>query len=175
LPGIEFVCARRLSRSMRNWGLYEDDGSRHFVSRRMSDDWGSASPLVADLDAGPYTYCHLGPMPWDRAHALVDTLRSRGARTISLDVYDRKLAGITLDDYLALVRGVDIFLPSMQDVAEFYPRLSALDALRKLRERLPDTLPSSASSAAAPGRSSTQPARPRSSAFRPHRTASSST
>ena len=137
LRGIEFACARRLPVSMRNWGLYEDDGSRHFVSRRASSDWEAASPQIADLNDGPYVNCHIGPMPWNRASSLIDGLRGRGAQTISLDIHDRKLAGVTIDDYVALLRGVDVFLPSTQDVSDYLPGRSAHAALRELRARLP--------------------------------------
>jgi sugar/nucleoside kinase (ribokinase family) len=137
LRGIEFACKRRLPASMRNWGLYEEDGSRHFVSRWASSDWEAASPQIADLDAGPYVNCHIGPMPWNCASVLIDALRERGARTLSLDIHDRKLAGVTIDDYVALVHRVDVFLPSTQDVGEYLPGLSAHAALRELRARLP--------------------------------------
>jgi len=138
LRGIEFACKRRLPASMRNWGLYEEDGSRHFLSRRASSDWEAASPQIDDLDDGPYVNCHIGPMPWDCARVLIDALRERGARTISFDIHDRKLTGITIEDYVALVHRVDVFLPSAQDVGEYLPGLSALEALRALRARLPD-------------------------------------
>jgi len=138
LRGIEFACKRRLPASMRNWGLYEEDGSRHFLSRSASSDWEAASPQIDDLDGGPYVNCHIGPMPWNRASALIDALRERGARTLSLDIHDRKLTGITIDDYVALVHRVDVFLPSAQDVGQYLPGLSAHDALRALRARLPD-------------------------------------
>jgi sugar/nucleoside kinase (ribokinase family) len=137
LQGIEFACKRRLPASMRNWGLYEEDGSRHFLSRWASSDWEAASPRVDDLDGGPYLNCHIGPMPWTCASVLIDALRERGASTISLDIHDRKLAGVTIDDYVALVHRVDVFLPSTQDVGEYLPGLSPLEALRALRARLP--------------------------------------
>jgi sugar/nucleoside kinase (ribokinase family) len=138
LEGIEFACKRRLPSSMRNWGLYEEDGSRHFLSRRASSDWEAASPQVEDLDGGPYVHCHIGPMPWHCARVLIDALRERGARTISFDIHDRKLTGITIDDYVALVHRVDVFLPSAQDVGDYLPGLSIPEALRALRARLPD-------------------------------------
>jgi sugar/nucleoside kinase (ribokinase family) len=138
LPGIEFACKRTSKRTMRNWGLYEEDGSRQFVSRRSSESWADASPNVADLGEGPYTNCHIGAMPWDRASDLVDALRKRGARAISFDVHDRKHGLLTLDQYVDLVCRVDIFLPSTQDVAELCPGLSPVDALRVLRGRLPN-------------------------------------
>jgi sugar/nucleoside kinase (ribokinase family) len=135
---IDFACTRSLPSSMRNWGLYEEDGSRHFLSRSASSDWESASPQIDDLGDGPYSSCHIGPMPWACASRLVPALRARGARTISLDIHDRKLEGITLDDYVTLVGGIDIFLPSTQDVASYLPGLSPIGALRALRARLPD-------------------------------------
>jgi len=137
LRGIEFACKRRLPASMRNWGLYEEDGSRHFLSRSASSDWEAASPQIDDLDDGPYVNCHIGPMPWNRARVLIDALRERGAQTISFDIHDRKLTGVTIEDYVALVQRVDVFLPSVQDVGEYLPGLSAHEALRALRARLP--------------------------------------
>jgi sugar/nucleoside kinase (ribokinase family) len=137
LRGIEFACKRRLPASMRNWGLYEEDGSRHFLSRSASSDWEAASPQIGDLDGGPYVNCHIGPMPWNRARVLIDALRDRCARTVSLDIHDRKLTGVTVDDYVALAQGVDVFLPSAQDVGEYLPGRSAHEALRTLRARLP--------------------------------------
>jgi sugar/nucleoside kinase (ribokinase family) len=137
LARIDFACTRRLPRTMRNWGLYEDDGSRHFLPRRASEDWERFSPCAADLGPGPYTHCHLGPMPWARASELIAALRARGARTISADLYDRKLADVTLDAYLALAARIDVLLPSAYDVAAYLPGLDAVGALRALRAHLP--------------------------------------
>ena len=138
LAHLVFACTRELRQTMRNWGLYEDDGSRHFVPRRASEDWESLSPGTGDLGAGPYAHCHLAPLPWQRANDLVDALRARGARVISLDVHDRKLAAITLEQYIALAQRVDVFMPSLQDANEYFPDVAAVDALRALRRLLPD-------------------------------------
>ena len=138
LPAVDFSCPRRLEHTMRHWALYEDDGSRHFVSRRDSEDWGTFSSAAADLEAGPYPYCHLGAMPWARVGELLDALRARGAQTISLDAYDRKLAGVTPDELMAVLERVDVFMPSRQDTHEYLPGLGPLQALRALRARLPN-------------------------------------
>jgi sugar/nucleoside kinase (ribokinase family) len=137
LSRLTFACKRKMSHTMRHWGLYEDDGARHFVSRRTSEDWESASPHASDLEAGPYAFCHLNTMPWEHAHGLADALRERGARTISLDIHDRKLSHITFDEYLALAAKVDVLLPSLQDIRHYIPGIAALAALRVLREKLP--------------------------------------
>jgi sugar/nucleoside kinase (ribokinase family) len=137
LARIDFACTERLPQTMRNWGLYEDDGSRHFLPRRASEDWDVFSPQAGDLGPGPYPFCHLGPMPWARAGELITALRARGARIISADLHDRKLARVTLEQYVALAERIDVLLPSVQDVAVYLPGLDAVAALRALRARLP--------------------------------------
>jgi sugar/nucleoside kinase (ribokinase family) len=137
LARIDFACTNRLPQTMRNWGLYEDDGSRHFLPRTASEDWDLFSPRAGDLGAGPYPFCHLGPMPWECAGDLIAALRAHGARIISADLQDRKLADVTFAQYLKLAERIDVLLPSVQDVAAYLPGLDALAALRALRARLP--------------------------------------
>jgi sugar/nucleoside kinase (ribokinase family) len=135
---IDFSRCRLGSHTMRNWGLYETDGSRHFLSRRDSLPWEAFSSDAGELDAGPYAFCHIAPMPWARVVALVEALRTRGARLISLDLHDRELAAVGLESVLALVERVEVFLPSRQDVDVLFPGWPPVAARRALRARLPD-------------------------------------
>ncbi len=128
---------RPIVHTMRNWGLYEDDGSRHFVSRRHSLPWEAFSPHVEDLDDGPYSFCHIAPLPRGHVVSLIHALRERGARVISLDMHDRELATIGQGDLLRLLAGVDVFLPSAQDIDVLFPGRPPLDALRALRASAP--------------------------------------
>jgi sugar/nucleoside kinase (ribokinase family) len=136
-PALDFSRARTLAHTMRNWGLYENDGTRHFLSRRDSLPWDAFSPDASDLDdATAYGASHIAPMPWRRVVAIVDALRARDA-TISLDLHDRVLAAIAPDDLTAVLERVDLFFPSRQDTDVVYPGASPLAALRALRARLP--------------------------------------
>ncbi len=134
---IDFGFGATASHTMRNWGLYEADGSRHFLTRRNSLPWEDFSSSVAALDDGPYPACHLAPMPWERLGAMIVALRARGATAISVDVHDRELAAHSLDQLAALLDGVQMFFPSRQDIDVLFPGRSPADALHRLRERLP--------------------------------------
>jgi sugar/nucleoside kinase (ribokinase family) len=122
---------------MRNWGLYEVDGSRHFLSRRDSLPWDAFSSDVTDLGAGPYRYAHIAPMPWARVCAMVDALRARGTEIVSLDLHDRELASYPLATIVALLERVDVFLPSRQDTDVLFPGALPPGALARLRALLP--------------------------------------
>jgi sugar/nucleoside kinase (ribokinase family) len=135
-PALDFSRARTVAHTMRNWGLYENDGTRHFLSRRDSLPWEAFSPDAGDLDETAYGASHIAPMPWRRVVAIVDALRARDA-TISLDLHDRVLAAIAPDELTALLARVDLFFPSRQDTEVLYPGAPPLDALRALRARLP--------------------------------------
>jgi sugar/nucleoside kinase (ribokinase family) len=135
---IDFSGCRPIAHTMRNWGLYEADGARHFLSRRDSLPWEAFSSAAGELDAGPYPFAHLAPMPRARAAQLADALAARGARAISLDLHDRELAAMTRGELAALVARVQIFLPSRQDVDVLCPGRNPLDALRALRADLPE-------------------------------------
>jgi sugar/nucleoside kinase (ribokinase family) len=136
-PRVDFSCRRVLAHSMRNWGLYETDGSRHFLSRRDSLPWERFSSHVDDLEAGPYRFCHLAPLPWAHVGALIPALRARGAERISLDLHDRVLAAVAPDELTAVLAQVDLFFPSRQDIDVLYPGVEPFAALRALRARVP--------------------------------------
>ncbi len=136
-PTLAFSPSRTAARTMRNWGLYETDGSRHFLSRRDSLPWDAFSSSAADLDGGPYAHAHIAPLPFANAGALIAALRACGARTISIDLHDRELAAVPFDAIAAELAAVDVFLPSRQDTEVLFPGEPPLRALARLRARLP--------------------------------------
>jgi sugar/nucleoside kinase (ribokinase family) len=131
---VDLSLARKGGLSIRDWGLYEEDGSRHFIFRRATSDWLAFCPKVSDLDSGPYPHCHLGPLPWELQSEFVATLRQRGAKLITVDVDDRRIAELDQHALKAMFSRIDAFLPSRQDAAALYPCLTDLDRLRRLRD-----------------------------------------
>jgi sugar/nucleoside kinase (ribokinase family) len=136
---IELKRCRPISRTLRNWGLYEEDGTRHFVFRSGMRKWEEFSPNAADLDEGPYAFCHLAPLPWALHLKLAVGLRARAARLISVDLDDRRLSEVPIDEIVRFLGLVDLFMPSRQDIAEIFPGRTPLDAMRALREIAPET------------------------------------
>ena len=141
LTQIDCSRCRSIPHTMRNWGLYEDDGTRHFVSRNRDRDWLSFCPTKDDVTTGSQSTVHLAPMPVPRTLSLIVHLRQRGATTISLDAdnHDLENNDAAAKAHLDLVRLVDLYLPSEQDVARLLPGLSPMSALRSLREHAPHT------------------------------------
>ncbi len=136
---IDLGRCRHIERTLRDWGLYEEDGTRHFTFRSQTRNWMDFSPTVSDLDEGPYAFCHLAPLPWGLHMELAATLRARGASLISVDPDDRRLDEVPLSEVARLLGLVDMFMPSRQDVAAIFPGRTPLDALKALRELSPDT------------------------------------
>ena len=130
---------RLIERNLRNWGLYEEDGTRHFIFRSKTRNWLDFSPSIDDLGDGPFPYSHLAPLPWRLQLELASALRERGASLISVDLDDRRLAEVPIGEVAELLALVDLFMPSRQDVAEIFPGRTPLDALKALRELSPDT------------------------------------
>ena len=125
--------------NLRNWGLYEEDGSRQFVFRRATRNWLDFCPTVDDLQAGTIECCHLAPLPWSRQAGFAAAVRDRGARLVSVDPDDRYIAELSQAEMVALLRKIDAFLPSRQDAAALFPDASPIAAMRRLRALGPDT------------------------------------
>jgi sugar/nucleoside kinase (ribokinase family) len=136
---IDLARCPRVARTLRNWGLYEDDGRRHFISRSAMRDWHEFSPKPVDAMSGSQKAAHIAPMPHDVAIELMRELRRLGTLSISLDLDDHDLVGkANLDTMIELIRGVDLFLPSHENVLEIFPDVSPIDAVRKLRDLAPE-------------------------------------
>jgi sugar/nucleoside kinase (ribokinase family) len=128
-----------VSHTLRNWGLYEDDGRRHFISRSSSRNWSEFCPRSADASSGGQIAAHVAAMPRKLGIELIKELRKTGTRIISLDLDDHDLLRDTnLDETIELIRGADLFLPSRQDAAAIFPDTEPLEGLRLLRHLTPD-------------------------------------
>ena len=136
---IELKRCRPIATTLRNWGLYEEDGTRHFVFRSGMRRWEEFSPNASDLDDGPYPFCHLAPLPWELHLELAAGLRARAARLISVDLDDRRLREVPAAEIARLLGLIDLFMPSRQDIAAIFPGKTPLDAMKKLREIAPET------------------------------------
>ena len=136
---VDFSGTRGNPVNLRNWGLYEDDGSRQFVFRRATGNWLEFCPRPSDLRAGPVDFCHLAPLPWDLQAEFASELRDRGARFVSVDPDDRRIAELSRADIVGLLRRIDAFLPSRQDAEALFPNANPAEAMRRLRDLGPDT------------------------------------
>ena len=130
---------RQIPRTLRNWGLYEEDGTRHFVFRSGTRNWREFSPKPEDAASGHQTAAHIAPMPHEVTIELIRELRKTGTVTISLDLDDRNFVDkMDLNATIALFRNADLLLPSLQDVRAMFPGAGAFEVLRELRSMLPD-------------------------------------
>lgn len=130
---------RGVSHTLRNWGLYEEDGRRHFVSRSSSRGWVDFCPSVDDVTSGYQAAAHVGPMPHGLAIALVKELRDLGTSLISVDLDDHdELTVNDLDEIINLINRVDLFLPSWQDAVVIAPADEPLGSLQLLRRVAPE-------------------------------------
>jgi len=109
--------------SMRNWGLYEDDGSRLFVIRDRGLTWSDYSPLPDDLPrelaAGVPT--HIAVLPWEHQIQLAQTLRKLGTPMITLDPDYGYMGKKPVEEIALLLRNIDVFLPSWQEAVALFP------------------------------------------------------
>ena len=138
---LDLSHCRRLDRTLRDWGLYEEDGTRNFVFRSKTRNWREFSPVISDLDSVGASHAHIAPLPSDLQTALAKALRDRGAKLISVDLDDRHLVALEARDrprWREFLDSVDLFLPSRQDVETLFPGVAMPDALRRLRELAPD-------------------------------------
>lgn|SRR5574337_18536 len=136
---IDLTRCRPIARTMRNWGLYEEDGTRCFIFRSRMGSWLDFCPQPRDLDAGPYPVCHLAPLPLRLQIEFANALRGRGASLISADPDARDLAEAPISEVARLMALVELFMPSGQEAAEIFPGLGPLDAMKALRDLAPET------------------------------------
>ncbi|MHB0897231.1 MAG: carbohydrate kinase family protein [Spirochaetales bacterium] len=135
LYGFDVSCVTHKAKlSLRNWGLYEKDGTRQFIFRNESGQWAEYSPEPSDLPPAILegAFFHCAPMPWEKQIALVRYARQCGAKFISLDPPFQFMEAMSMTELAEGLNFVDAFLPSRQEVASLFPGLSpdkALDVL----------------------------------------------
>lgn len=134
---IDLGPARRAHATLRNWGLYEQDGARQFIFRRFVQDPAAFYPGIGDLAPTVSGPCHLAPLPWARQDALAAALRARGATLLTADPDERDLAALSKDELRRLLIRLDAFLPSRQEAEALFPGADPASALRRLRALAP--------------------------------------
>jgi len=125
-------------RNLRNWGLYEEDGTRTFTFRSKTRNWIEYCPVAADLGGESFAYCHLAPLPWSLQAEFAEALRGSAARLISVDPDDRYVSSTPAAERARLFRSIDVLLPSRQDVDAMFPGKAPLDGLKMLRGLAPE-------------------------------------
>jgi ribokinase len=107
--------------TVRNWVIYEADGSRNWVYRTPPGRSAEVAPQPGDipaawLDRQPAPVVHVAAMPLTAAAAIVRSVRDRArGAAITLDTHEGWRRGA---DVLDAARLVDVFLPSREELAE---------------------------------------------------------
>jgi len=109
--------------TVRNWVLYEEDGSRKWIYRTPEERSAQVAVRAADLpvcwlsDSVP-PVVHVAGMPLPAAAALVARVRAFSPlATITLDTHEDWVLGHE-QELLALARRVDVFVPSRDELAD---------------------------------------------------------
>jgi sugar/nucleoside kinase (ribokinase family)/fructoselysine-6-P-deglycase FrlB-like protein len=106
--------------TVRNWVIYEADGTRNWVYRTPHGRGAEVAPRPADIPGpwldGTAPVVHVAAMPLAAATAIVQSVRSRaGAAVITLDTHEDWRPG---DEVLKAARLADVFVPSRTELAE---------------------------------------------------------
>jgi sugar/nucleoside kinase (ribokinase family) len=135
---VDFSRCPLVPKTLRSWGLYEEDGSRHFIFRNETSRWEDFCPSPASAASGRQMGAHVAPMPRAVVMSLIDELRKAGTRTIAVDLDERDLYDVDLGKVAELLRSCDLFLPSRQEARAIFPDADPAEALRRLRDLAPD-------------------------------------
>ncbi len=105
--------------TVRNWVIYEADGSRHWVYRTPPGRGAEVAPRPGDIPGAWLAgapVVHVAAMPLAAAAGIVRSVRDRaGGAAITLDTHEGWRRGA---DVLDAARLVDVFLPSREELAE---------------------------------------------------------
>lgn len=125
--------------SMRNWGLYEEDGTRQFVLRDTGFTWSDYSPRAYDLPSGLIgkVTTHIAVLPWDHQLELAKALRKAGAPAITLDPDYNYMRAKTPEEISQLIQNVDVFLPSRQEAVSLFPEKQPESLLERFVNEFP--------------------------------------
>ena len=106
--------------TVRNWVIYETDGSRSWVYRTPRGRSAEVAPRPGDLpdawlDRTPAPVVHVAAMPLAAADAIIRSVRDRaGGAVITLDTHEDWRRGA---EVLDTARLVDVFVPSREELA----------------------------------------------------------
>jgi len=106
--------------TVRNWVVYEDDGSRHWLYRTPPGRSAQVAPRPEDLPDAALrraAVVHVAAMPLGHAEAVVARIRRVAPEAvITLDTHETWDAGVA-DRVLALARTVSLFVPSQEELS----------------------------------------------------------
>jgi len=118
--------------TVRNWVVYEDDGRRHWLYRTSPDRSEQVAPEPSDLTPDLLrraVVVHVAAMPLGHAERIVARVREQApGALITLDTHESWDSTIA-DRVLALAKSVDLFVPSMEELAELTGADSPVPAL----------------------------------------------
>ena len=106
--------------TVRNWVIYEADGTRHWVYRTPRERSAEVAPQPGDipdawLSRVPPPVVHVAAMPLAAATAIVRSVRERASDAIiTLDTHEDWPPGVRAIDAARLA---DVFLPSREELA----------------------------------------------------------
>ncbi|HEV2260020.1 MAG TPA: PfkB family carbohydrate kinase [Streptosporangiaceae bacterium] len=106
--------------TVRNWVIYEADGTRTWVYRTPRGRSAEVAPQPSDvpsawLERTPAPVVHVAAMPLPAATALVRSVRERAPRAvITLDTHEDWPRG---GEVLEVARLVDVFIPSREELS----------------------------------------------------------
>lgn len=109
--------------TVRNWVIYEADGTRTWVYRTPRGRSAEVAPQPSDvpsawLERTPAPVVHVAAMPLPAATALVRSVRERAPRAvITLDTHEDWPRG---GEVLEVARLVDVFIPSREELSTLF-------------------------------------------------------
>lgn len=116
--------------SIRQWVLYESDGSRTFVMHPGSGSLEEMSPVINEHDIPYGSTVHVAPMPVGRQRAWCEALVERGC-SVTLDPHEDSCVD-SRAEVLGLLPLVRAFLPSEREASRLVAG-SPSDAVRTFR------------------------------------------
>ena len=116
--GLNPKFTKVLKRDIRNWALYEPDGTRRFINHLTASSHYEMSITGSEIskdDLNGDLY-HVAPMPTDIQATIVDRLKQAG-RVVALDPHIDYLQDPDLNQQAYnMLSSVDYFLPSQEEV-----------------------------------------------------------
>lgn len=128
--------------TIRNWVIYERDGSRHWLYRTPADRYREVAVRASDLPAAwsESRAVHVASMSIDAAEAVIGELRRRGtAAKVILDTHEDYTVSVR-DRLLALAAAVDVFAPSRDELADLLGYDDPERAVRELGATVPGAI-----------------------------------
>ncbi len=121
--------------TVRNWVVYEEDGSRHWLYRTPPERSAQVAPQPEDLPEAALRQAgvvHVAAMPLGHAERLVARVRQVAPDVvITLDTHET-WDDTVADRVLALARTVSLFVPSREELTQLTGAASPADGLAAL-------------------------------------------